>query len=53
MERLKQLVSHKVTVPIHYGTFSHYAEPTEAVRAVISTGTTLLEPGETVELPIS
>ncbi|MBN1883183.1 MAG: MBL fold metallo-hydrolase [Deltaproteobacteria bacterium] len=53
MGRLKRLISPRVTVPIHYGTFSHYAESVEAVRKAAGEGTTLLEPGETVEIPVT
>ena len=53
MGRMKKLVAPKATIPIHYGTFSHYAEPPESVRAAALEGTILLEPGETAEIPVS
>ena len=53
MERMKKLITPKVTIPIHFGTFSHYSESTGAIRAAALEGTVLLEPGETVKVPVS
>jgi L-ascorbate metabolism protein UlaG (beta-lactamase superfamily) len=53
MKKMKRLIAPGLTIPIHHGTFSHYAESTEAVRKSAVEGTTLLEPGETVEIPVS
>jgi len=53
MKRMKKLITPRVTIPIHHGTFSHYSESSDAVRAEASEGTRLLEPGETVEIPVS
>jgi len=53
MERMRRLITPRITIPIHYGTFGHYSEPVESVRAAALGETALLEPGETMDVPVS
>ena len=48
MKRMKNIINPKVTIPVHFGTFSHYMEPISEVEKWQDPSVKILKPGEEI-----
>ena len=48
MKRMKNIINPEVTIPVHFGTFSHYSEPISVVEKWNDPSVKILKPGEEI-----
>lgn len=48
MKRMKKIINPQVTIPVHFGTFSHYTEPISEVEKWQDPSIKILKPGEEI-----
>jgi L-ascorbate metabolism protein UlaG (beta-lactamase superfamily) len=53
LAELARLLRPQATLPVHFGTFSHYLEPIDAVRALPDKSIRIPTPGEALSFEIS
>jgi len=52
LERMIARLHPRLVVPLHYGTFEHYREPSEKIEALARPEIMMLSPGREVRLPL-
>jgi len=52
MKKMKNIIDPEVTVPVHFGTFSHYTEPISEVEKWNDNSIKILNPGENIVLDL-
>jgi N-acyl-phosphatidylethanolamine-hydrolysing phospholipase D len=52
LKRLMKLLDPAVTIPVHFGTFAHYAEPIDVIQSWNDEAVRILSPGETVRFDL-
>lgn len=52
LARLRDALRPKRTIPVHFGTFTHYREPIDPVRALGDDSIAILAPGEAIGLDL-
>jgi L-ascorbate metabolism protein UlaG (beta-lactamase superfamily) len=48
MKRMKNILKPEITIPVHFGTFSHYSEPISVVEKWNDPSVKILKPGEEI-----
>ncbi|MCK4365587.1 MAG: MBL fold metallo-hydrolase [Thermoplasmatales archaeon] len=50
MRRMKRIINPEITIPVHFGTFSHYCEPISKVDQWNDPSIKILSPGENITI---
>lgn len=53
MKRMKNCITPEVTIPVHFGTFSHYIEPISKVEKWNDPSIEILKPGEKITIKLT
>ena len=52
MKEIKDIIRPEITIPTHFGTFEHYAEPVSKIEKLRDKTIRILKPGETFEFQL-